>query len=312
MSDDLAILTCYFNHCGYESRRSVFRRFADGVRAQSDGLWVIEATLPGQQRSLPPDEQVVHTELPGEDWLWQKERLLNILCQQLPRRFTKVAWVDCDLLFDNPHWPNLLSAALDTWPVVQPFDFVHWLGPSDEPTLWQGITSRRASLASIAMHYPHLARQFRIAAPGYAWAARRSLIEKHGLYDVAIVGGGDAVMVAGMFGWDDHQCLRTGTPGMIRHAREYAQRLHQDVKGYVGYIPCAVRHLWHGHYSGRAYVERRQRTIELGFDPYRDLDNVPDTGLLRWSDHASEELRRYLREYFHARQEDDPLQQQPQ
>lgn len=27
--------------------------------------------------------------------------------------------------------------------------------------------------------------------PGIAWAARRSLIEKHGLYDPAIIDGGD-------------------------------------------------------------------------------------------------------------------------
>ncbi len=304
MSDDLAILTCYFNHCGYESRRKVFQRFAAGVRAQSNNLWVIEATLPGQAKLIPAGEQVIHRELPGGDWLWQKERLLNLLCRQLPRRITKVAWVDCDLLFDNPQWPQLVSAALDTWPVVQPFDFAHWLGPSDEPVLWQGITDRRACLASIAMHHPHRARQFRIGAPGYAWAARRSLIEKHGLYDAAIIGGGDAIMAAGMFGWADHDCIRGGTPGMAQHAVEYVQRLHGDVKGYVGYIPCGIRHLWHGNYEGRSYVTRRQGITDLGFDPSRDLEVTPQTGLYRWSEQASPELRSYVREYFHARQED--------
>jgi len=91
---------------------------------------------------------------------------------------------------------------------------------------------------------------------------------------------------------------------MIRDTENYVEQLYSIVRGYVGYIPCSIRHLWHGNYQDRAYVERRLQLKRLGYDPFRDVEYDPDTGLIRWTKYVNPELRTYLQNYFHNRNED--------
>lgn len=303
-SGDLAIITCYFNPCGYESRQQNYLQFAARLARQGVELWVIEAILPGQRPWIAPGPRVVHVEFPKDDWLWQKERLLNLLIGRLPPQFTKVAWVDCDLLFDNDDWVRLASESLNTWPVIQLFNFVHYTGPDGHPIIWGGVTDRRASLASIAAHVPGQARNFRIGAPGFAWAARRTLLDAYGLYDKEIAGGGDAIFAAALYGWSDHPAISFGTAGMRESAQEYAAPVYRDVQSFVGYVPCPIRHLWHGSFEDRKYVARKNSLASMGFDPTRHLESDSVTGLLRLSSEASDEIRGFLRQYFHSRRED--------
>ncbi|MEX1027810.1 MAG: hypothetical protein WD049_07360 [Candidatus Paceibacterota bacterium] len=238
---DLAVITCYFNPCGYASRKQNFLRFAEGLTRQGIDFWTIEAVLPGQQPLTAAGHRVAHVVFPEADWLWQKERLLNLLIRRLPPQFTKVAWVDCDLIFNNDNWLRIASESLDTWPVIQLFDFVHYVGPDGTPMIWGGVTDHRASLASIATHFPERAPNFRIGAPGLAWAARRSLLDAHGLYEKEIAGGGDAVFAAALYGWYDHRNITSGTVGMARSAQAYIASVYRDVQSFVGYIPCSIR-----------------------------------------------------------------------
>ncbi len=77
--------------------------------------------------------------MPQQDWIWQKERLLNILLDRLPKRITKVAWLDADLLFLNSDWARLASESLETWAAIQLFDYVRIWGRMI-PTLF-GLTA---------------------------------------------------------------------------------------------------------------------------------------------------------------------------
>ncbi len=143
MTGEIAAVTCYFNPCGYRNRQVAYHRFAEGLRRQGMPLWVIEATLPDQNPHLPPGPRTFHLRLPPHNWLWQKERLLNLLIHRLPPAVDRVCWIDCDVLFVNDDWPVLAEQALETWPVVQLFDFAFWLGPNDEVMFWDGPADRR-------------------------------------------------------------------------------------------------------------------------------------------------------------------------
>lgn len=307
MNNNFAILTCFFNPCGYRNRQRCYERFASGVEQQGGSLWVIEATLPGQTRFICSGDQVWHVDFPQHDWIWQKERLLNLLIGRLPPDIDKIAWVDCDLLFHHDDWIDMARNALDTWPVIQLFDFVYWLGPDDEKLVLHGITDRWASLASVAAHYPDRASDFRLGTPGFAWAARREVLEKHGLYETDVTGGNDAIMAAGLYGWYHHQQVCLGNHAMRHDARNYMRGLHDEIRGYVGYIPCTASHLWHGAHSNRAYNKRRRTLGDHGFDPFRDLEDDQETGLLRWTEYATPELRAFVHGYFHSRREDGSI-----
>jgi hypothetical protein len=74
-------------------------------------------------------------------------------------------------------------------------------------------------------------------SPGYAWAAQRSLLEKHGLYDCRLSGNGDHVMAHAMVGDFDGPCIRsTQSPRpVVRQERAIQRsRLWQRVRGLLG------------------------------------------------------------------------------
>lgn len=83
---------------------------------------------------------VIHVR--AKDILWQKERLLNLALAHLPAVARKVAWLDADLLFEDPSWACETSRRLDTFPVVQPFAAIARLGPARSADilsrLWEG------------------------------------------------------------------------------------------------------------------------------------------------------------------------------
>ncbi|WP_230777780.1 hypothetical protein [Roseiconus lacunae] len=303
--DDFAAITCYFNPCGYRNRERAYERFAAEMDRQGVQLWTIEAVLPDEKPFIESGPRVVHVTLPRNEWIWQKERLLNLLMKRIPASVTKIGWVDCDLLFENDQWPQLAIEALNTWPIIQLFDWVYWLGPDDEVIPMASGANRWACLASIAMYYPSRARDFRIGTPGFAWAARRSLLQRHGLYEYDISGGNDTLVAAASYGWADHPFVSNGTKAMEHDARNYIRKFFADVRGYVGYIPCPIRHLWHGSLKNRSYVGRRQTLGQYGFDPFRDVTDDTETGLLRWTQFANPELKKQLKNYFFSRREDD-------
>lgn len=115
-----------------------------------------------------------------------KERLLNLAIERLPPHVTKVAWVDADTLFTNPAWAQKTSALLDTWPVVQPFAMEEPLPRNKFTAQGRGHPgfAHQQCCNSPARHSVH-------GASGLAWAGRRKLLQRHGLYDTAILGSGD-------------------------------------------------------------------------------------------------------------------------
>lgn len=273
------------------------------MQRQNVELWTIEATLPGEQPFISPSRRVIHVELPEYDGLWQKERLLNVLLNQLPKRVTKVAWVDCDLLFKNANWPAMAVEALETWKVIQLFDHVHYLGQDDKKVKWTQSSSIE-SIASVAMHNPSAVHDLRFAAPGFAWAARRSLIAKHGFYDTNIDGSNDTIMALSMLGQFNSYMFGQGSAAMYESALEYGQKVFRDIRGHIGYIPVNVHHIWHGDFANRQYLEKNQRLRKFKFDPRIDLVSDPDSGLLRWSPTAKPVLKTYMRKAFALRKED--------
>src|SRR5436305_798089 len=72
---------------------------------------------------------------------------------------------------------------------------------------------------------------------GLAWAAERSLMERHGFYDALVVGSGDRALACAALGRprDAIDTMRMGTAG-ARHYAAWAQRFHADVQGRVGAV----------------------------------------------------------------------------
>jgi hypothetical protein len=140
--------------------------------------------------------------------------------------------------------------------------------------------------------------------PGLAWAANRRLLEEHGFYDVSILGGGDELMAAAMYG----QCESSIRKFLLnaarqRHYLKWAIPFHKSVAGCIGHVSGTIYHLAHGERKNRAYRVRQEQLASFDFDPDADL-RIGVNGVWDWARPRSD-LEDFLRKYFTSRAEDE-------
>jgi len=290
----LAVVTSYFNPCNYRSLRRNYLRFAADMRRQRVPLFTVELAFRDQPFMLRSGSRQVQVR--ATDVMWQKERLLNLLIERLPDSFDQVAWIDADVRFDTDWWLVDASRVLEEKPVVQLFQHAELLDARDEVAqVRPGVAYAVANRLPQATHFGH-------AHPGFAWAARRDVLARHGLLDHHIAGGGDSLMVIAMYGWWNHPTLRCYSPAMLDAYFAWAEPFFAQVWGSVGSVPGRLRHFWHGSRNDRQYVERNHWLLEHHFDPRSDLA-LNDSGTWSWrSDKMA--LQEQIEQYFYARRED--------
>jgi hypothetical protein len=135
---------------------------------------------------------------------------------------------------------------------------------------------------------------------GYAWAARRNLIEGHGFYDSAIIGGGDRVLACAAYGFfaslvEKHRM----NPRQEERFLAWAVPFEADVAGRLGWLEGDLFHLWHGDIEGRQYSERHIALAPHDFDPDKDIA-IDEGGVWRWNSDKPA-LHQLLADYFAAR-----------
>jgi hypothetical protein len=291
---ELAVLTTYYNFCNYQSIKDNYRIFSESIDKLGIPLYTAEVILNSSSAPQALAGNIYRYETGS--YIWYKENLINILIKKLPPEIKYVAWVDSDILFDNPNWPEELCGTLEEYPVVQPFTTSVRL-------------DKRGNLNSVGTSVPYWLKykDSEEVAPlsrGFAWAARREIIEKYLLHDKHIMGGGDSFFIFALYGWWEDQLIKGDLypKGLVDDFLEFAIPLHEEIKGNVGYIPGNIRHLWHGERSNRNYWERIYMLKVCEFDPRSDLIYRPD-GLLEWKDKDGL-LQKSVEFYFKNRKED--------
>jgi hypothetical protein len=290
---DLGVVTTYFNPAGWRSRRALFDRFVEPFARSQLSLVVVECALGDAPFELDGSHDVVRVRAPHA--LWQKERLINAALPRLPAHVTKVAWLDADVLFSSPTWASDTSRALEDAAIAQPFDRAIYL-PRDA-TAYDGDGDVRESFASVFRRKPelHLHGDYALhGITGLAWAARRDVLEAHGLYDACLSGSGDHLIAHATLGDFRSPCVARTFAGNHRHAAHFAAwvaRWKTSVPGRVGRAAGEALHLWHGDRRHRGYPLRNRELAALAFDPDRDLEVSADGAwisrrddLVRWSE----------------------------
>jgi hypothetical protein len=285
MAADTWVVTSYFNPCGYRTRRRNFATFLAGLRARDARVLVVELAARGGTFELERGPDVV--QLRGGDVLWQKERLLNVAVERLPSTCTKVVWLDCDVLFEDDDWLDATARSLDRHMVVQPF--------SRSVNLPPGATSRRGDEPLVESFAAAFARDRALAydAPyarhghtGFAWAARRELLDCCGLYDACLSGSGDHLMAHVFAGFADAPCIQAMIGRGHRYAEHFARwavAADRLVAGRLGHVESTALHLWHGESADRRYRDRNTEFRGFSFDPERHLRRHR-CGAWRWGD----------------------------
>ena len=271
-------MAAFFNPVRSVVRLANFRRFAAASREQGLKLLVVELAYHGHEISPSECDKLIQRSSGAV--LWQKERLFEIGRLNLPRDCDKVAWLDSDVMFSNADWIFDARKVLDRNPLGQLFEEVQ-----DGETISMGIAKRQRlvgpgpgrTVRRIVAGTPADSEPVCFGHPGYAWAARRELLDKHGFYDRCVIGGGDAVMAWAAYG------LEWPGPRMAPHyfsaahladIAAWSEHFYQDVQGNVGYVPGRIVHLPHGVKQQRQYAERTQILKSAEFSPKTDLRNL--------------------------------------
>jgi hypothetical protein len=294
-------ITTYFNVAGDDRRLRNYHVF----RSRLDlPLLCVELSFNGDF-DLGDDDADILVRVHGGDVLWQKERLLNIALEALPRACYAVAWLDCDVLFEDPDWSRDALGMLTDLPLIQPFAQAIDLGRDqlpDETTQPDGsVAPCRSSITALVLQGKFLQQWFAqpgasmIAgyAPGFAWLARAEVMRRHGLYDGNILGNGDKLLFNAALGRCREAIIGYRmNSAQARHYLAWAKGFHESITSRIAYLPQRLFHLWHGDLVCRRYGPRVEEFNRFDFDPFVDIQHGP-SGSWEWSS-PKPEMHRFL------------------
>lgn len=307
-----------FNPAGYGNKLTNLELATASMRKQGLKLLIVELAFSDASFEVPESMGDRIERCRTATILWQKERLLNIGLRRLPPECDKVVWLDADILFENDNWVAETSRLLESYIVVQPFDTACWLpkGMTSAPEQsffgygnreGQSLPGMAYTMSKAEDKREALSSYFKHGHTGFAWAIRRAVLDKHGLYDCQILGNGDFVMGHAMYGsedfWNGHnwECNRL-SPQLLTHITAWSRKFYEDVRGSVFYVPGRTVHLWHGNQADRQYDDRLLVLKECDFDPHTDLA-LDANDCWMWNSNKPT-LHRWAADYFRARKEE--------
>lgn len=238
INNKLAVVTCLYNPCGYLNIYRNYEIFFRHMNKQVD-LYTIELSFDGNFYSDLFHGNTIKIKGNNINILWQKERLLNMLINKLPKQYTDVAWIDSDIIFDDPYWVYSVYDALSKYKVVQLFD--------------KGF--RQDAEGNKSKEFSSIVKNLARGVSGYAWAARREVIKKIKLLDNQILGGADFVMCSAFM---DKPNLTDRLNYFIddKYTKNWINKAKKEVDGSVSFLNQSITHLYHGSFEKRNYTKR--------------------------------------------------------
>ena len=306
---DLWAVTCFFNPSGYRRRLQNFRMFRKNLKIP---LVAVELAY-NRGFELSETDADILIRFRKRDILWQKERLLNIACRHVPSGCHKIACIDCDVIFGSRDWVEETSQLLDRFEAVQLFEKVHHC-PKDVsvaslqsavPDFTENsFAAQLAAQASSEEMFAYVGERHQgTCSRGIAWAYRREVLDRLGLYDACVIGGGDTAITCASFGrFDSAIAAHRMNPDQAAFYLKWARPFSEFMRGSVSVVKGDVFHLWHGHISHRGYLQRHVGLAQFRFDPCRDIA-LDEDGCWRWNSDKPD-LHNYVRQYFESRRED--------
>ena len=284
-NSSVMVITCHWNPLKFKRLRETYLEWRPTIKFP---LQCIELVIDNEEPELP-DSIVIRGD--KENILWQKERMLNILIEDLPPEVKYVAWVDHDCVFKDKQWLEKSIQKLDSGiDLLQPWSKVEYLNlnkkiistkPSATYTLKQG-------------KYPN-------TGPGLAWVAKREFLDKiGGLYDRNIVGGADAVFFYSITN-QRTEFLKRQSQKVVENCEKWKSSIDFEVKW--DYIEGTVQHLYHGDNKNRQYVSRDEIIKDYDFDPNKHIE-IGENRLLRFTKEVDQNFKDKIIEYFLNRKDD--------
>jgi hypothetical protein len=294
----LHVIMVLSNPCSFNRRYQLAREFI--LRMENEDhvqLYIVELCYSRQPFLLTKENHPRHLQLRTETPIWHKENMINIGTRLLPPQWKAMAWIDADIEFESSTW------AIDTLKVLNGYAdmvqiFSHAVDmANDESTMTvfnsAGYQYEKQLPYRTGTNFWH---------PGYAWACTRKAYEMMGgLYENAILGSGDQIMMLALMG-KVKQGLHTNNHEDYKKDTALFEERTKHLR--FSYVPGVIRHYFHGTKANRRYRERWQILVEHHYNPNEHLKKQ-ENGLLIPTDTGPPKLLEDIYQYFKDRNEDD-------
>jgi hypothetical protein len=300
LNQSLAVVCCYYNPCGYNKKYNNFLKFYASLFTQVSRIQVVELVYGNSKSSLPKEVKPLVVQANGT--LWHKENLLNLgIDILLAEGYEYIAWLDADVLFANSSWAFDASMMLNSHNLCQLFSSSESFSDDKKPLYKSGCVKywiESGNVLPVNESY----------SMGYGWAARSEVLYECGLYENAIMGGGDSLTWLASFSklhsihkiMEHHPITKLNCVNYYQNFISWADRWGDLVLGNVSYIAQPVISLSHGSLNNRRYAERYKALEELNFSPSLDLYHN-DYGVLQSN---NKDLYKKVFAYLKSRNED--------
>jgi hypothetical protein len=94
---------------------------------------------------------------------------------------------------------------------------------------------------------------------GFAWGARREVLDRVPLYDKALIGGSDHILAHAAAGQIPHPCIAQTFTEVADEVWQWSHDFYRAVGGApdrIGFVPGDLYHIWHGEVADRQYLHR--------------------------------------------------------
>lgn len=266
--NEFVVIAVFYNVKNNPYRLSAFNKFYDSIKHLN--YRIIEATYKNEERQLNiNDPNITYVEL--DSYLWVKEKLLNQIIKNLPSKFKYVAWVDGDIIFQNKNWIiNSINLLKDNVDIMQPFEYCIHL-EKDEIQPRDEIIKQKSNINNLTRIERRVWRSFASniftkegssstydirGHVGFAWVAKRSILESAGLlYEGAQIGGADGVMAYATMSPDVEPGITTMF-GNTNDIIQFTRKWYKAFRGRIGSVDGDIYHIWHGDIEKREYYNR--------------------------------------------------------
>ena len=303
---EAVIIACYFNPQNNPYRLLAFNQFYDSIKHLNHRI--VECVIGNTKPNLPLTSSI--TRVYTKDLLWHKESLLNGIIKTLPKKFKYIFWLDTDILFTNKDWLVQGVEELKYNNIIQPFEYcVHLKEGEVSPSF--NVNEEKLFASEPSKRHPNIWRSFcannktndlsgdinydKHGHVGFAWGAKRSVLDTIPLYDKALIGGADHIIAHAAAGQIGHSCLQKSFTEDIDIINDWSEDFEKLINGKISYVKGDLYHIWHGDISKRQYLKRIQ-----DFTPKAKKITKKDVNGLFISDELEGDT--YIYEYFEQRE----------
>jgi len=297
----LHVITVISNPCLFAKRYILMKEFMNRFELEESNviLYVVELAY-GEQTFLITDKNNKrHLQIRTECPLWHKENMINIAVKQLlPKNYKAFAWIDADIEFENTSWVldtlKILNGARD---IVQLFS--HAVDMNKNECTMSVFNSAGYQYSK---GLPFSSNQPNLWHPGFAWAITRKAYNKiGGLYENAILGSGDNIMMLSLIGQVDKGINAKSSADYIQSVLNYQKKM-KTLR--FGYTPGVIRHYFHGSKINRKYHERWLILLNHNYTPKLHITK-DNTGIIVPTEDFPGQLKIDILNYFKERNEDE-------